>query len=85
MISPKPPAILRTRVVPRGNSCAFRSGDYRCALDITRVIESWHLTRGVWMPQLRVCHLHAIECLTGEKVFMPTFAQQRVTMLELGA
>ncbi len=76
---------VRAIQVKRGNSCAFRSGDYRCALDITRVVEAWDLKRGLWVPELRVCHLHAIEYLTGQKVFMPTFAQQQVVMPDLGA
>lgn len=58
---------------------------YRCVLNITRVVESWDPIRGIWSPELRLCHLHAIEYVTGQPVMVPTIAQQHLDMLLLGA
>lgn len=72
----------RAVVVKRGNVCAIRRDSYRCCLDITRVVETWDPARQVWSPEIRLCHLHALEYLTGKPVFMPTFAQQPVSIAE---
>jgi len=77
---------VRAVAIPRSRSCcAVQRDTYRCVLDITRVVESWDPVRKIWTPEIRLCHLHAIEYVTGEKVFLPTFAQQEIAMRELGA
>jgi hypothetical protein len=52
-------------------------------MEINRVVESWDGRRCVWQPEIRLCHLHAIEYLTGEPVYLPSVAQQKIDMLEL--
>ncbi len=77
---------VRAVTIPRIEiACGVQRDRYRCCLDITRVVESWSATRGVWEPEIRLCHLHAIEYVTGEPVFLPTFAQQELMIRELGA
>ncbi len=66
-------------------TCAVLRDGYRCVLDITRVVESWNVRLGIWTPEIRLCHLHAIEYLTGKPVYLPSFAQQQIDLRDLGA
>lgn len=77
---------VRAVQVPRiRTACGVQREHYRCCLDITRVVESWDAVRCLWLPEIRLCHLHAIEYVTGNPVFLPTFAQQEIALRELGA
>ena len=83
---------VRAIVIPRPRAdsgyprtCFFRTGSGRCVLDITRVVESWDARLGIWQPEIRLCHLHAIEYVTGKPVYLPSFAQQQLDMTGLGA
>lgn len=40
---------------------------------------------GQWRPEMRLCHLHAMEALTGAKVYSETFEDRERQMLELSA
>lgn len=75
----------RAVVVARGGTCAILRATYRCALPINRVVEAWDQWRQVWQPEIRLCHLHAIEYLTGEPVMVPSIAQQELITTQLGA
>lgn len=66
--------------ITRGGVCGIRRENYRCCLDITRCVIS---RKG--KPQLKLCHLHALEYVTGKPVMVPTIAQQQIITLELGA
>lgn len=66
-------------------TCAILRDNYRCVLDITRVVESWDERRKIWVPEIRLCHLHALEYVTGKPVYLPSFAQQQLDMVDLGA
>ncbi len=75
---------VRAVTIPRIKiACGVQRERYRCCLDITRVVESWDPQAKIWRPEIRLCHLHAIEYVTGEPVFLPTFAQQELSMREL--
>lgn len=78
---------MTTRIVkvPRAGVCAILSETYRCCLNITCVVEAWSTARGTWSPEIRLCHLHALEYVSGKPAMMPTFGQQELIMLELGA
>jgi hypothetical protein len=84
---------VRAVVIPRARSslhgfpkhCLFRIDGGRCVLDITRVVEAWDPRRWLWVPEIRLCHLHALEYVTGKPVYLPSFAQQQVDMMDLGA
>lgn len=83
---------IRSIVIPRPRArsgyprtCFFRVSGGRCVLDITRVVESWNDRLGIWQPEIRLCHLHALEYMTGKPVYLPSFAQQQLDMTGLGA
>ncbi len=84
---------VRALVIPRVRKspadfprlCMMRIDGGRCVLDITRVVESWNVRLGIWTPEIRLCHLHAIEYLTGKPVYLPSFAQQQIDLRDLGA
>lgn len=65
--------------------CGIQRDGYRCILDITREVLSWDPNRRIYRPQIRLCHLHAIEYITGSPVYEPTFADKEKAMRELGA
>lgn len=78
-------ALVIKRRPDRLNVCALRRGDGRCSLSITRVVEAWNERLQAWQPELRLCHLHALEYVTGKPVYLPTFAEQQIIMRDLGA
>lgn len=71
---------LGVSVIPPEGMCGIRRESYRCALSINRVVFS---RKG--KPQIRLCHLHALEYLTGKPVMVPSIAQQEIDMVDLGA
>lgn len=57
--------------------------DASCVLPVNRVLSTWHSRSGTWRPQLRLCHIHAMEMCSGEKVMMPDAAERERVMLAL--
>lgn len=77
---------VRAVQMPRiRTACGVRCEQGSCVLDLTRVVESWDPVAKIWRSEIRLCHLHAIEYVTGKPVYLPTFAQKQLIMLELGA
>lgn len=80
---------VRAVIIPRARDrvriCGFQRPEYRCCMEANRLIESWHPSLGKWLPELFLCHLHAITYLTGEHVTVPTIAQQERILRDLGA
>ena len=58
---------------------------YQCVLDITREVATWNDERQIWLPQIRLCYLHAIEYVTGKPVMSLTYAERQADMRLLGA
>lgn len=54
-------------------------------MPINRIVYGWSYRRHKWVPQMRVCHLHAIEACTGKPVPAPTFESKQRDMSELSA
>lgn len=78
----------RTIVVPRGRpprACGKRMEGGSCVIDITRVVEAWDPVQKRWQPEIRLCHLHAMEYVTGYPVYMPTHEDKERDMRKLGA
>jgi hypothetical protein len=60
----------------------FRS-DARCVLRVNREISTRKTRREPWRPQLRLCHIHALQMLTGKVVMMPDALERERMMLAL--
>lgn len=76
----------RIEVIPRGNACCFRfREEAACVIDINRLVSTWDAERKLWIPQMRLCHLHAEEAVTGRPVMKETHADRERIMLELSA
>ncbi len=84
----------RVTVIPRKRgshpkTCALwcpNSGlPYRCMHDITREIATWSAHCKRWLPQVRLCHWHAIEYVTGKPVLEPSYEEKQADMRALGA
>ena len=84
---------VRAVVIPRVRGgtggfprvCGIPRLTYRCVLDITRLVEAWDPRLETWQPEIRLCHLHAIEYVTGKPVHLPSIAQQQIDLRDLGA
>lgn len=56
-----------------------------CVLTVNRLYSTWCARTRLWRPQLRLCHLHAHQALTGEPILAGTHADREREMLELAA
>jgi hypothetical protein len=66
--------------------CAFWYGaEKRCVLTVNRLYSTWHKPSLTWRPQLKLCHLHAQEAMTGKPVMAETFEERERVMRLLGA
>lgn len=64
--------------------CGFWFGpDKRCVHTVNRLYSTWHKPTLSWRPQLKLCHLHAEEAMTGNPVMAETFESRERVMLLL--
>ncbi len=61
--------------------CGFWFGvDKRCVHSVNRLYSTWHKPSRAWRPQLRLCHLHAEQAMTGFPVMAETFEDRERVM-----
>lgn len=61
--------------------CGFWCGERNhCVHTVNRLYSTWHKPTRAWRPQLKLCHLHAEQAMTGKPVMAETFEDRERVM-----
>lgn len=74
-----------SRPVDSMSTCGMARSFGRCVLTANALVSSWDPRAETWQPEVRCCHLHASEAVTGETVMAETFEDRERVMRELAA
>lgn len=74
-----------SRLVDSSSTCGMARSFGSCVLVANALVSSWDALASSWKPEVRCCHLCAIEAVTGETVMAETFEDRERVMRELAA
>lgn len=74
-----------SRLVDSVANCGMSRSFGTCVMTQNALVYSWDQKNERWAAEVRCCHLHAIEAVTGEPVMMETFEDRERVMRALAA